>query len=50
MTLDQDGQAVNAGGNLGITKGSDESTSMGGRNGINIARIGKANIAGNAFQ
>ncbi|RMZ69898.1 short chain dehydrogenase reductase family [Pyrenophora seminiperda CCB06] len=38
---------VNSGGNLGITKGSDGSSSVGGSNGINVAANGKATLAGN---
>lgn len=37
ITLDANGRAVNLGGNLGITKGSDGSQSIGGKSGINIA-------------
>ncbi|KAK1980210.1 hypothetical protein LZ30DRAFT_595253 [Colletotrichum cereale] len=37
ITLGADGQAKNLGGNLGITKGSDGSTSVGGKSGINIS-------------
>ncbi|KAI5926426.1 hypothetical protein F4810DRAFT_725082 [Camillea tinctor] len=37
IITDAKGNAVNLGGNLGITKGSDGSTSVGGEAGINIA-------------
>ncbi|KAK2007300.1 hypothetical protein LZ32DRAFT_662960 [Colletotrichum eremochloae] len=37
ITIGADGQAKNLGGNLGITKGSDGSTSVGGKSGINIS-------------
>ncbi|KAI0128582.1 hypothetical protein BJ170DRAFT_335494 [Xylariales sp. AK1849] len=37
ITTDKAGNAVNLGGDLGITKGSDSSTSVGGESGINIA-------------
>jgi hypothetical protein len=47
ITLDQDGNAQNLGGNLGITQGTDGSKSVGGENGINIASNGDATLAGN---
>jgi hypothetical protein len=47
ITLDQNGKTANLGGNLGITTGSDGSTSVGGSNGINIASSGEATIEGN---
>jgi hypothetical protein len=47
ITLDEAGNAVNSGGNLGITQGSDGSKSVGGENGINIAASGKVTLAGN---
>ncbi|KAH9861289.1 hypothetical protein IAQ61_011026 [Plenodomus lingam] len=37
ITLDESGNAQNLGGNLGITKGTDGSTSVGGENGIQVA-------------
>ncbi|KAK1579300.1 uncharacterized protein LY79DRAFT_346067 [Colletotrichum navitas] len=37
ITIGADGQVQNLGGNLGITKGSDGSTSVGGKSGINIS-------------
>ncbi|KAI4596605.1 hypothetical protein KJ359_005361 [Pestalotiopsis sp. 9143b] len=40
ITTDKNGNAVNLGGDLGITKGSDGSTSVGGEAGINI--VGRA--------
>lgn len=40
ITLDRAGNAQKLGGNLGITKGSDGSTSVGGENGINVAARG----------
>ncbi|KAI8936678.1 hypothetical protein NX059_007073 [Plenodomus lindquistii] len=40
ITLDGTGNAQNPGGNLGITKGSDGSTSVGGENGIQVAGQG----------
>jgi hypothetical protein len=50
ITLDEAGNAVNSGGNLGITKGSDGSSSVGGENGINISKTGEATIKGNERQ
>jgi len=47
ITLDGSGNAQNLGGNLGITKGTDGSTSVGGENGINVAANGQATVAGN---
>ncbi|KAF2463241.1 uncharacterized protein BDR25DRAFT_362965 [Lindgomyces ingoldianus] len=47
ITLDQNGNTANSGGNLGITQGTDGSQSVGGENGINIAANGEATIAGN---
>ncbi|CAN9304562.1 unnamed protein product [Alternaria alternata] len=47
ITLGQDGNADNLGGNLGITEGSDGSKSIGGSNGINVAANGEATLAGN---
>jgi hypothetical protein len=46
ITLGKDGNAQNLGGNLGITKGSDGSTSVGGENGINVAADGTATLKG----
>ncbi|KAK2036525.1 hypothetical protein LZ31DRAFT_615342 [Colletotrichum somersetense] len=37
ITVGANGQVQNIGGNLGITKGSDGSTSVGGKSGINIS-------------
>ena len=37
ISLDQSGNAANLGGNLGITRGSDGSVSVGGENGIQVA-------------
>ncbi|EFQ25970.1 hypothetical protein CGRA01v4_14383 [Colletotrichum graminicola] len=37
ITIGANGQVQNVGGNLGITKGSDGSTSVGGKSGINIS-------------
>ncbi|KAJ4361973.1 hypothetical protein N0V83_010914 [Neocucurbitaria cava] len=47
ITLDKTGNAQNLGGNLGITKGTDGSTSVGGENGIQVASSGEATVAGN---
>jgi hypothetical protein len=47
ITLDKDGNAQNLGGDLGITKGSDGSTSVGGKSGINVAADGTATLKGN---
>jgi hypothetical protein len=47
ITLNGAGNVQNLGGNLGITKGTDGSTSIGGENGINVAANGEATIAGN---
>ncbi|KAF5852019.1 hypothetical protein GGP41_000759 [Bipolaris sorokiniana] len=40
ISLGKSGEAANLGGNLGITKGSDGSSSVGGKNGINVAASG----------
>jgi hypothetical protein len=50
ITVDEAGNAVNSGGNLGITQGSDGSQSVGGGNGINISTTGEATIEGNETQ
>ncbi|KAF3767545.1 hypothetical protein M406DRAFT_328616 [Cryphonectria parasitica EP155] len=42
ITLDSNGNAQNLGGDLGITKGSDGSTSVGGASGINISPAASA--------
>lgn len=47
ITLAKDGSAQNLGGDLGITKGTDGSTSVGGKSGINIAADGTAKLKGN---
>lgn len=47
ITLDKAGNAQNLGGNLGITTGTDGSTSVGGENGIQVAANGEATVAGN---
>ncbi|KAF2260905.1 hypothetical protein CC78DRAFT_619858 [Lojkania enalia] len=47
ITLDEAGNALNAGGNLGITQGTDGSKSIGGENGVNIAANGEITVAGN---
>ncbi|KAK8082420.1 hypothetical protein PG996_001201 [Apiospora saccharicola] len=39
ITVDRNGNAKNVGGDLGITKGSDGSTSVGGASGINILSV-----------
>jgi hypothetical protein len=46
ITLDQNGQAVNAGGNLRITKESEGGTSVGGKIGIDVAPNGQMTVAG----
>lgn len=40
ISLGKSGEAANLGGNLGITKGSDGNSSVGGKNGINVAARG----------
>jgi hypothetical protein len=47
IVLNEAGNAQNIGGNLGITEGTDGSKSIGGENGINIAKSGEATLAGN---
>ncbi|KAH7070658.1 hypothetical protein BKA63DRAFT_420428 [Paraphoma chrysanthemicola] len=47
IVLNEAGNAQNLGGNLGITEGTDGSKSVGGENGINIAKSGEATLAGN---
>lgn len=42
IILDKNGNAVNVGGDLGITKGSDGSTSVGGKDGINVLSTASA--------
>ncbi|KAK8138283.1 hypothetical protein PG984_001663 [Apiospora sp. TS-2023a] len=43
ITVDRNGNTKNVGGDLGITKGSDGSTSVGGASGINILSLADDN-------